>query len=371
MVLYLGPKASSPLDLVTKGELDTGLDAIVAKSVAARYRTTAIPSFGYGDSYFTNTSQLSSADKLFFPQLMAALNALSYDVRGQGGNQMQDVAFNMIGETGKTWTHPAEALVFLNAMINDAMLTQNLAPGMVSFKESLRTVLRILRASVRHESHAATLTGTWSTDSTPASAWSAGSIIKSTVVGSTATFTVTNTDSAALLLYAFNGSTGATVDVAVNGTNYVTGLSLANTGAPSRNHPSTPYVPLTLMTPQLAGMGPHTVKVTHKAAGTLAVDCVLATSYSPPTVVINLAPQPTLSGWRTNGDSDPNAYDGPRHKFRQAIRDVVDEFPKDGKIILADVGVGWLPSLHMGADGLHYNDFGAERIVKNILHSML
>ena len=363
---WIGGAAAS----VAKDAVAALVDTSVVRSLKTQFRSTDLPLIGYGDSYFTNGNQLTTINNIFFTQMGAQLGSPTVSNRGQGGSQMQDVAFSMIGEAGKVWA-PTNSIVVLNAMINDAMFGQNDAPTLAGFKESLRSILRILRSASRieHTDSACTLAGTWVLAS--GSKFSGGSITKSTTPGSTATFTFSGVDRASLLVYGFNAAgSGAVVDVSINGAALYTNRSLSSIGAPSRNNMGYNYTPVVLEIPPLAGLGPHTVVITHKSGGSLALDCLLVPAYTPPTVVVGLAVQPTKLGWTTNGDSNSAAYDGPRIKFRDAIKEVAAEFPNDGKIILADLARGWDSAVHLGADGLHPNDAGAASIARNFLLAM-
>lgn len=293
-----------------------------------------------------------------------------------GSDQMQDTVQRALVSTWPTGTF---GLVSLMGGQNDIGTGHSTPQGIASFKHNLRAFLSLIRAGSRIEQTAGAFGGVWSgavqgptweqvADGSE-SATSGGSFGYTNNPGDTWTATFTGTD-ATLMLIGFIDSSGADFTVTVDGTPAASG-SLANQATNTLNA----FAGWGCYPVQLRGLssGTHTVVVTHAGGAgggikTLALDCLLPWSATPPTVLVMKETTCTPTGYARYTapptDADVATFNG----YMDAI---VAEFPADGSIVVADpVADGWTPATMTCPDGQHPNDRGHAHLAASALRAL-
>lgn len=288
--------------------------------------------------------------------------------RHAGSTTAQDMVTRMLSSTHAfKWVPASFQMVMVFVGGNDVGALHNWDSGYAGYKNSMSTMLGLLRSSTRVTTF--TETGTWAANSSLMS----GNARRSTEPGATisATFTGSN---ATVVLLALPDETGSPFTYSVDGGPEIAGTTVG------KGHTALLSISAVPVPIHLRGLsaGSHTIRVTHTGTSgqPLIMDCVApwyATDTNIPWVFITPPPYSTSPGWTQY--PSPFASNTDADRFRQGLREVMVEFQNESKIavVMSDMADLKFPpedfSLRIG-DGLHPNKAGHKVIASIMLETI-
>lgn len=325
-------------------------------SVAPATLVEGLPLYVYGNSY-TVAPAVGRATIEWPKRLQTRLHMGALASNGQSGAVMGQIAYNLNNNVdgatpSRKWVTGSKGLVIIEESINDAVTFGTSAKAQTAYGMALRTMIELMRASIRTDATdaAITYTGTWSTGT----GYLVNSGKKTSSVGAKASFSVTG-DAVTLYWMGDKDATAyATADVKIGST--VIGTIDTRNQMDPYNAPGTvgTGIGVNLCCTRITGMGAgaHTVDVvlTASVTNSLYFDGFSVPGTKPPEII--LLKEGLISNYNPNGSS------AARDAYNAIMETVAGEYPTF--VSTADPGVAWDAScLYMGdGTGNHPNDKG-------------
>lgn len=300
-----------------------------------------------------------------------------------------------VGKLTQVGTFTAQTtpgLVILDSIPNDfiyegAHPATAVTQQRLSYSNATEALIRLFRSSAvkGHADASVAYAGTWTTPSS--TGYQGGAAHQTTVVGSTATITTTETALDLILIGQDDtklGVTGSTFSVTVNGSAYTTGTvsnqAYAKGGSPDNGtgHNTADFGFVQMAVP-VEGMpaGTNTIVITHtgSAGQSLAFNCWLKRAATPPWVFANtlvrfLAGDYTDNGGTLFSKAQQAAYDA-------LLLTIVQKFT-DGRVVYCDfrdkidpsIWGDSVPSSYFLVDGVHMRDIGHAQMAHAALRAL-
>lgn len=315
----------------------------------------------YGHSYLASDAGNAIPGTRYINRLNRRRGWSSLLNRAVGGSFMADAAILAMGVTASKWTPAAPptnaGIMFIQCLANDVIQQGASVKALAGSTNAFRSLCTLAKASSRIESSTFALTGTWTTGTDVR--YSGNSLIRSTVLGSTATATWTGTD-VALVLWGIDGA-AATAEIRVDGV-LVKSIDLSDQMVTTIQ--TNAVVPICI---PLTGMSntSHTIEVRHAGPGGnfIFVDALLPLNTVSPTQVV-VVKDPFINP----GGGYPNYSDAAMSRHHTMIDNVAAEF--SNQVLVVPPPPDWDKATMLGPDGVHPNAYGMDVMAYNIGHSL-
>jgi hypothetical protein len=303
------PITSTGADLtIPSGPTSPSDVAAILAGLPTTYAQDAGPAEGqalyvYGHSYTVSPPYYGTTGREWPVLLKNRLKSAAITQYGQSGSRMWEVWLDALSgssasTTGSVWPSTRKGLVVLDCETNDMRAQTSVAGGVTGasefFEECLRGFLAATR-SIRIESDAATLAGTWGTSVYTHA--SGGQAQAASVLGSSATFSSVTIPSGVTTAYVvLYSGTSRGYSIEVDGAVVKTGVGITlPTLSTASRQTATPPSPFPYTIPIPVTPGSHTVKVTSTTAS-FTLDALLIPVANPAPVVIVKDPAPVTTG---------------------------------------------------------------------------
>jgi hypothetical protein len=340
--------------------------AALNAAVSSTNLVEMMPLYIYGNSYTVAPAVGRATIGGEWPKrVQSRLRMGTLTNNGQSGAVMTQIAYNLNNNVDganptRKWVTGSKGLVIIEESINDCVTFGMSAKAQTAYGMALRTMIELMRASIRKDATDAsiTYTGVWSAGT----GYLVNSGKKTTAIGAKASFSVTG-DAVTLYWMGDKDATAyATADVKIGSTVLAT-IDTRNQMDPY-NAPGTvgTGIGVNLCCTRITGMGAgaHTVDVvlTGSVTNPLYFDGYSVPGTQPPEIIL------LKEGLITN--YNPNGSSAARDAYNAIMETVAGEYPTF--VSTADPGAAWDSSCLYLNDGTgnHPNDKGMSVLTDTI-----